>query len=156
MMPDNASSDEWIQTRRRFDWMIGPFCLLITVVAVILCFWTNQWSVFLSAALAYGIWFWFRQTIPAEGRPHSRARIRHDHAFMIFTAAVALPTILAICAIDWLGVKFSAWIGAGVLGVFLALMIGGGTWLDRHYQLMQSGNSKRPSDSHANDHGSER
>jgi hypothetical protein len=149
-MSDDLRANEWIQTRRRFDWMLGLLCLLVAIVATIAYQVNNQWTVFASVFLACGIWFWFRRTIPANGRPYSRARIRHDHAFMILIGAIAFPTFLAIYAVDWLGLPHVMWIYSGIFVIFLVSVLGGGGWLDRRFRRSIE-TSQLSSDSNAQD-----
>ena len=133
-MPDHNYPNDWVQTRRRVDWMLGSLCLFVAIAGVITYQVTNQWTAFPSVTLACGIWFWFRLTILPNGQAHSKARIRHDHAFMILMGAIGLPTFLAIFAVDWLGLPYAAWLYAGIFAMFLGAVLGGGGWIHRQYR----------------------
>ncbi len=81
------------------------------------------------------LWLAIRRTIPKEGKAYPRARIQHEHKFMIAMACVVLPCILATFAIDRLDLPHPAWFFAGTYAVFFSLLLVVLGRLERAYRL---------------------
>jgi hypothetical protein len=146
-MPEEAHPNEWILTRGRMDWTAEPLCILVVIAAVAAYLANGRMSSFMAMAVACVIWLWFRRHISPNGVRYSKARIRLEHAIMLFIAAIALLTILAA---DWLQLPNASDFYLGISAFTFGAMIGGATRfarrLDREIQFEAQ---KLAHDSHA-------
>ena len=141
MSPDDGTAPKvWVQTRRRIDFMMSASLIAVGIVATWVS-WPAVWKPLLILPVVAYPWLVLRHAIPKEGRVYPRTRVEHEHKRMAVIASVALPSVLATLAVDWLGLPHPVWFYAGIYAVFFGLMLGLLGRLDRAYGLSTKSNA---------------